>query len=91
MQESGMWLDIVIQIACGIFGGLLVYAPLARKVWTLQCDLSSAQEQILRDRNQRSAMKRHDVKAELEELKNLVQPVRPVPPANPLAKFGVNR
>jgi hypothetical protein len=84
-----MIFEWLVQIGLGILGGLLVYAALARRVWNLQCDLASTQAQLLKDRNSRAALIRHNDKASLELFQNLKPetstPIRP----NPLKKFGI--
>lgn len=89
MQESRMVLEILIGVCVPLAISVLVYAGLARKVYNLQMDLATLQEQFLRERNQRAALHRSKDKESLELLKDLKNQT-PVPtPINPLRKFGI--
>jgi len=91
MQELGMWWDLGMAFAAGLSGSLLIFAGLARKVYNLQLDLSTVQEQLLREKNQRAALTRHRDKESLEVLNSLKAPA-PLPvPHNALGKFGIGR
>jgi len=84
-----MWawaLDIVL----GMVGGALFYAPLARKVWNLQCDLSTTQAQLLKLKNAGAATTRWKDKETLEGLMQAAKPTVTAVPRNPLNKFGIN-
>jgi len=91
MQESGMFYDLITPALVALLVSLIVYAGLARKVWTLQCDLASTQAQLLRERNQRASLSRSKDKESLDVLRELGQNPAPQVPKNPLSKFGVGR
>lgn len=82
-------LEYLITVGLGMLGGVAIYAPLARKVWNLQCDIASTQAQLLKDRNQRAAMIRHKDKESLELLNDLKGTPKPVVPPNPMDKFRI--
>jgi len=87
MQESGMWFDLITTVFVACVVCLLLYAALARRVWNLRMDISTLQEQILREKNQRAALTRSRDKQSLELFQDLKQPTPPLNSVNPLAKF----
>ena len=83
-----MW-DLIIAFLGGVGGGMLCHAGLARKVYNLQCDVSTLQERLLQEKNQRASLSRRTVKAELEDLKELQSIPQPAKQVNSLKKFGI--
>jgi len=91
MQELGMFYDLITPALVALLVSLIVYAGLARKVWTLQCDLASTQAQLLRERNQRASLSRSKDKEALEVLSELGQHAPTPTQRHPLAKFGISK
>jgi hypothetical protein len=83
-------IDLVLVSFVGILCSLLIHAPLARRVYNLQLDVSTLKERLLQEKNSRASMSRKAVKESLEDLQTMYGPhPQPVRTVNPLAKFGI--
>lgn len=82
-------LDLALGAVGGILSSLLILAGLARRVYSLQCDIATLKERFLQEKNARASLSRRNVKADLEVLEEL-KSGQPAPTkVNPLAKFGI--
>ena len=91
MHNPCMIYDILLSAGVALACTVLVLAGLARSVWLLQCDVEAIKAQFLKLRNTNAAATRWKDKESLELLNQLEKNASPVPPKNPLAKFGITR
>lgn len=91
MLKTCLMFELALGAAGGIVSSLLILAGLARRVYSLQCDIATLKERFLQEKNARASMSRRNVKADLEVLEELKMGQPPAVPKNPLAKFGISR